>query len=296
MAGLRLTLRKIASSSGYAAMNIVTLPYYRFFRQNTLLPILAIAKSARLRKNDTQLVAMLSSWRDRKLHELYFVQVAGTLLSAAVIGCFSWEAHGSEHWIGPAARYCSLVLSLFAILLSASQSFIFTALTKRRSRMGSDLHQYHHMRDVAMVCRIVEKGDPSSPSSSPAAATMPRSSFFLTESESGGDDDREKGKVTRSQSGVEYLPTSARGNINDNIEVRVRWNMVFTWQAPMMLLAYSVIAFLVGLTVYICNPLYDKNLRGREAAIFYLASLGVGGSCFMWCSFWAYKFVDLDEP
>lgn len=57
-------------------MNLVTLPYYRFFRQNTLLPILAIANSARLRKNDIELAAMLSSWRDRKLHELYFVQVA----------------------------------------------------------------------------------------------------------------------------------------------------------------------------------------------------------------------------
>lgn len=276
-------------------MNLVTLPYYRFFRQNTLLPILAIANSARLRKNDIELAAMLSSWRDRKLHELYFVQVAGTLLSAAIIGCFSWEARESERWIGPAARYCSLVLSLFAILLSASQSFIFTALTKKKSRTGTELRTYRPTRDVAMVCRIVEKGKLSSPSS-PAATTMPRSSFFLTESESGGDDDREKGRVTRRQSGLEDLPTSAGDNVNDDIEVYIRWNMVFTWQAPMMLLAYSVIAFLVGLTVYVCDPLYDESLGGREAAIFYLASLGVGGSCFMWCSFWAYKFVDLDEP
>lgn len=39
--------------------------------------------------------------------------------------------------------------------------------------------------------------------------------------------------------------------------VEVRWNMIFTWQAPMMLMAYSAICFLGGLTVYVCAPLYD---------------------------------------
>lgn len=32
--------------------------------------------------------------------------------------------------------------------------------------------------------------------------------------------------------------------------------MVFTWQAPMMLMAYAVIFFLAGLTVYVCTPLF----------------------------------------
>ncbi|KAK8873362.1 hypothetical protein PGQ11_003876 [Apiospora arundinis] len=77
----------------------------------------------------------------------------------------------------------------------------------------------------------------------------------------------------------------------------VRWNMIFTWQAPMMLLAYSVVAFLVGLTVYVCTPLYadDDSLGGRAAAYFYLSWFGVAAAVFVWCSFWAYKFVDLDH-
>jgi hypothetical protein len=37
----------------------------------------------------------------------------------------------------------------------------------------------------------------------------------------------------------------------------IRWKMVFTWQAPMMLMAYSVIFFLAGLTVYVCTPLFN---------------------------------------
>lgn len=76
MGRLRLALRKATSSSGYAIMNLITLPYYRFFRQNTLLPILAIANAAKPPKSDARLAMMLSSWRDRKLHELYFIQVA----------------------------------------------------------------------------------------------------------------------------------------------------------------------------------------------------------------------------
>lgn len=73
---LRSALRKAGSSSGYAAMGLFTLPYYRTFRQNTLLPILAIVNSANLRKDESEIAAMLSRWRDRKMQELYFVQVA----------------------------------------------------------------------------------------------------------------------------------------------------------------------------------------------------------------------------
>lgn len=41
------------------------------------------------------------------------------------------------------------------------------------------------------------------------------------------------------------------------VRAEVRWNMVFTWQAPMMLLSYSLIAFVMGLTICILTPLYD---------------------------------------
>lgn len=43
-------------------------------------------------------------------------------------------------------------------------------------------------------------------------------------------------------------------------EVEVRWNMVFTWQAPMMLMSYSVLFFISGLSIFVLAPLYD----GRE--------------------------------
>jgi hypothetical protein len=33
-----------------------------------------------------------------------------------------------------------------------------------------------------------------------------------------------------------------------------RWKMVFTWQAPVMFMSYSVCAFLGGLTILVCTP------------------------------------------
>lgn len=57
-------------------MNLLTFPYYRFFRQNTLFPILAIAKKVDSQESNAKLAAMLLSWWNRKLYELYFIQVA----------------------------------------------------------------------------------------------------------------------------------------------------------------------------------------------------------------------------
>ncbi|TAQ86448.1 hypothetical protein B7494_g5222 [Chlorociboria aeruginascens] len=77
----------------------------------------------------------------------------------------------------------------------------------------------------------------------------------------------------------------------------IRWKMVFTWQAPMMLMSYASLFFLVGLTVYVCTPLFRGEVAttGGKISIFYLATSAVTGVTFILCSFWAYQFIDLDE-
>lgn len=62
--------------AGQALANGITLPYYRFYRQNTLIPIQAIAKSVENGESTEMIVDRLNRWRDRKLHEFQFVQVA----------------------------------------------------------------------------------------------------------------------------------------------------------------------------------------------------------------------------
>jgi hypothetical protein len=55
--------------------------------------------------------------------------------------------------------------------------------------------------------------------------------------------------------GMRHVAEDSRGEGSQNYAIR--WKMVFTWQAPMMLMAYSVIFFMVGLTVYVCTPLFN---------------------------------------
>jgi len=65
----------------------------------------------------------------------------------------------------------------------------------------------------------------------------------------------------------------------------------------MMLMAYAVCFFLVGLTIYICTPLFNGEVSspGGKTAIFYLAVSASSGAIFIYCSFWAYRFIDLDK-
>ena len=53
-----------------------TLPYYRFFNQNTYAPITRIAKIVTSEESDEDIVSVLTHWRTRKLYELHFIQVA----------------------------------------------------------------------------------------------------------------------------------------------------------------------------------------------------------------------------
>ncbi|GKT50130.1 uncharacterized protein ColSpa_10311 [Colletotrichum spaethianum] len=226
--GLRIAIIFVTVSSKIAhiATNILTLPYNRFYQQNTLLPILTIAKAVEDRENDEEISAQLKRWRDRKLSEFQLVQVASTLISAAVIGCFSWPPPDSLHWLGPAFWHASISFSLFSILLAASEQFIFQTLHRSPKPRNVD-------KELAMILYI-RRSRKVEPVHSPLEELPPIPQIRAIKiKEKGGWFPRE-------------MPL-----------VEIRWNMIFTWQAPMMLMAYSAICFLGGLTVYVCAPLYD---------------------------------------
>lgn len=178
----------------------------------------------------------------------------------------------TQHWLGPACWYSSLVLSVFAILLSSSMQWIFNTIDKSPRRPCLE-------KELAMILSV-RRDRPG-------------------ESDRPDDDEAEKG----------WLPKSMRVP-----RVDVRWNMIFTWQAPMMLMAYSVMSFFVGLTVFVCTPLYDgggwvdgsnvgspvRSMGGvdltSQTAVFYLVCCGYSCLTFIWCAYWAYRFVDIDDP
>ena len=218
-----------------AIVNLGTLPYYRFFRQNTLLPILHIVRCVQRGDSNVELVNLLMYWRERKLYELHYIQVAvsvsnfpsttktlmyskSTILAGAVIGCFSWVPATDGYWIGPALWYFTLVLAIVAILLSSSQAFIFSALNTPSLAHNSpgDFRRY-----LALILAIPPED-------------------FLS-----WDDSR---------------PTA----LDDCLP---RWKMVFTWQAPMMLMAYAVACFMAGLMVYVCTPLLNGEVDTPGAKV-----------------------------
>ncbi|KAH7342726.1 hypothetical protein BKA65DRAFT_595791 [Rhexocercosporidium sp. MPI-PUGE-AT-0058] len=253
---LKKTLTKGSETSKRLLVALITLPYYRFFRQNTLLPVLHIAECVQRGDSDAEIVKALAHWRERKLYEQHFIQLASTILAAAVIGCFSWVPATNGFWIGPALWYSSLVLSIVAILLSSSQAFIFSALNTPSVGLNSSGDFRRYLSLILVV---------------PPRAILPEG----------------------------FHAESLRG-------CGPRWKMVFTWQAPMMLMAYAVIFFMAGLTVYVCTPLFNGEARtdgGKmtktpnviQISIFYLAMSAFTGGIFVYCSFWAYRFIDLDR-
>ncbi|KIN02868.1 hypothetical protein OIDMADRAFT_52694 [Oidiodendron maius Zn] len=163
----------------------------------------------------------MAHWRERKLLECQVVLVAvcssqwaqfhrcqriitvvmviqvltesqSAFLSAAIIGCFSKE---NEHWLGPAAWYSAFVMSLFAILLSSFQAFIFSTIKLASGRRSL-------AKELLMIARVRQITD-------------------QVAGNNGGKGDGELNKQPRRQ-------------------VKIRWNMALTWQAPVMLMDYAI--------------------------------------------------------
>ncbi|KAL0933630.1 uncharacterized protein CTRU02_210429 [Colletotrichum truncatum] len=226
----------VSGKIAHVATDILTLPYNRFYQQNTLRPILSIAKSVENRESDAEISAELKRWRDRKLSEFQLVQVASTLISAAVIGTFSWPAPDSLHWLTPAFWYASISLSLFSILLASSEQFIFQTIHRSPKPRNVD-------KELAMILYI-RRSRNVEPVHSPLEEVPPIPQIREIKL-------REKGG---------WFP-------KEMPLVEIRWNMIFTWQAPMMLMAYSALCFLGGLTVYVCTPLYDGQGWGGAGKV-----------------------------
>ncbi|KAH7412173.1 hypothetical protein DE146DRAFT_772181 [Phaeosphaeria sp. MPI-PUGE-AT-0046c] len=73
--------------------------------------------------------------------------------------------------------------------------------------------------------------------------------------------------------------------------------MMYIWQNPIMLMAWSVVTFIVGLTLVVTSPLRrDKpGINDRKTAIFVLVSGGVALLNFGWSSFWFYQAARYNE-
>lgn len=120
-------------------------------------------------------------------------------------------------------------MALFSVLLSLSEAFIFTTIRDSPQKLG-------WQKEIAMILHLRGKNTVGSglPSLKEPATSMDTSGIS-----------RRPRLATHSQTEEEFVP------------VDVRWNMVFTWQAPVMLMSYSIIFFLLGMSIFVLTPLYD---------------------------------------
>ena len=64
---------------------------------------------------------------------ILILHLQAAILAGAVIGSFSWTATANAYWLSSAFWYCSLFLSILAILLSAQQLNVLDILSPRHT-------------------------------------------------------------------------------------------------------------------------------------------------------------------
>ena len=58
----------------------------------------------------------------------------------------------------------------------------------------------------------------------------------------------------------EELSVRNEPRLSTNTTFVPKWKMMFTWQCPMMFMAYSVCFYLGGLAIYVCTPLFNGEI------------------------------------
>ncbi|KAK3690092.1 hypothetical protein B0T22DRAFT_462978 [Podospora appendiculata] len=239
-------------------VQLITLPYHRFFTYNTLRPAQEVQKHATLgvesgSSDRIELYAVIVGWRVRKKDELGFVALAATVLTAIITASFSWPNVADSHWVGPAFWYASLSTSICGIFLSAQQLTLLSLI--------GDLPEGPNTPSAAMMRRhlsqiLYEKKGPrgSTPADGEAATVGSGSQWVLS------------------------------------------WRQVFAWQCPMMFIAYSTVFYMVGLTVVVCTPLIWEDWGPNSyMAVAYIASMGLSWGLFAFCSLGGYRKISLHD-
>ncbi|KAF1930022.1 uncharacterized protein M421DRAFT_383171 [Didymella exigua CBS 183.55] len=239
-------------------VRFMTLPYYRLYYFNTSAPLARIAALASEQPLDTaKVMKAISSWRVRKLTELQFITIA----------------------VSPAptkqAR-CKIRLTPQCTVLAAAVigSFSWTIIEDAYWLT----HGFWHSSLIFSVLGIL------------LSASEVTVLHLLGPLRHTGQFNRDE------QTARKYYPLLLSPSVEIG-QFTPRLKMIFTWQAPLMFMSYSVCGFLVGLTVLVCTPLLREDHTwtvGHNIAIMYLTVFVGAGTTFVFCSFWVYHYVQLD--
>ena len=160
-----------------------------------------------------------------------------------------------------ACWYFSLILSVFSIITSAQHSAILHTI--RGTKEDTPLSAFN----VDRVIRLVSGNVP----------TRTNKTKSTTKREAVKDGSPAEQQVVV----LGKLP-------------RVNYHMIYIWQNPVMLMAWSWTIFILGLILHVTAPLRHDEQTGnnRQSAIFVLTAGGLVILNFGWCSLWMYHAAD----
>ncbi|KAK1779626.1 hypothetical protein QBC45DRAFT_441713 [Copromyces sp. CBS 386.78] len=291
---------------------LVTLPYQRLLIYNTVQPAQEIKKlaSSGFKAGTTERAKLwiaIAAWRQRKRDELQFVAVAATVMTAIITASFSWPNVPSSHWTGLAFWYASLSLCISAIFLSSQQLSLLSLIeSKDTSEDNADKPEWERPSATRAIRRhlrqiLIEKvnHDEKKEDRQPGKRS-PR-------------DIEAKGGEKQTQEVPKEVIVPETGPVTDTRDTppltedqltapnpsrwTFSWRVMFVWQCPTMLIAYSTVFYMVGLFVVVCTPVLETRKWGPDSyvAVVYMASLGVSVSLFGICSYGAYDYIHDDH-
>ncbi|KAM7192144.1 hypothetical protein V8F20_008979 [Naviculisporaceae sp. PSN 640] len=263
----------------YALINLLTLPYHRFFTYNTLRPAQLLQSHANLAELSSTyssapsrhlLHCTLVAWRSRKKDELNFSIIAATVITAIVTASFSWGNVESSIWVGPAFWYASLSMAICGIFLGAQQLSVLSLL--------GELPVLKEEKDGKEGKKNKKKAKGKGVSAGVLKRHLRQILYEFQEVK----------QTVRDE--------EVRQDRQEETKWNISWRSIFTWQCPMMFIAYSTLFYIVGLSVVVLTPLIKEDWGDNSyVAVAYAASTGVAWGLFAFCSLGGYNEIEMHQ-
>ncbi|KAK3388464.1 hypothetical protein B0T20DRAFT_364515 [Sordaria brevicollis] len=260
-------------------MFFVTLPYGSLMIYNTVRTAQSIEELAGLDlevpEHRTWLLDAISVWHATKREELSFVAIASAAMTAIITASFSWKNVETSHWAGAAFWYAALPLCLLGIFLSSQQISLLSIIQSRESDVQGgerQLIQRHLMQ-------ILARKNPNL--HSPSAAHV--------EAQAGHTLDHGK----PSDQAVVVVEVATTPTAREPQKWVLSPRKLFVWQCSIMVVAWSAVFYLMGLSVVVCTPLLENDEWEPDsyAAVVYIAFLSMSAWLYSFCSYGAYRYI-----
>lgn len=203
-------------------------------------------------------------------------------MTGIITASFSWENVKTSQWTGPAFWYASLSLCISGIFLSSQQLSLLSLIQKKdfdAKTCGPHSAKVVIRRHLEQI--LAQKGP----------ALRPRLKHLPTDVEAQAGERPSQQNTSSRASAMVKVPPAARAG--DSRQWALSSRRTFVWQCSIMLIAYSTVFYMVGLSVVVCTPVLENRKWDSASymAVVYIVSLGLSVVLFGFCSYGAYDYI-----